>query len=49
MSRRGKEGDVDKWHRVLGELLSMAIYLPGARGLFSHMQEDIHDVDEKRW
>ena len=30
---------VDKWHRVLGKLHSMAIALPGARGLFSQMQE----------
>ena len=29
---------VDKWHRVLGKLRSMALALPGARGLFSQMQ-----------
>ena len=27
-----------KWHKVLGELRSMSIALPGARHLFSHMQ-----------
>ena len=27
-----------KWHRVLGELRSMSIALPGSRHLFSHMQ-----------
>ena len=31
---------VDKWHRVFGELRSMELALPGARGLFSQMQED---------
>ena len=30
---------VDKCHHVLGKLLSMALTLPGARGLFSQMQE----------
>ena len=29
---------VKKCHKVLGELRSMSISLPGARGLFSHMQ-----------
>ena len=28
---------VDKWHRVLSELRSMALALPRARGLFSQM------------
>jgi hypothetical protein len=28
---------VAKWHRVLGELRSMALAIPGARGLFSHL------------
>jgi hypothetical protein len=27
-----------KWHKVLGELRSMSIALPGSRGLFSHLQ-----------
>jgi hypothetical protein len=29
----------EKWHTVLGELWSMALALPGARGLFSLLQE----------
>ena len=29
---------IKKWHKVLGELRSMSIALPGARHLFSHMQ-----------
>jgi hypothetical protein len=29
---------IKKWHKILGELRSMAIALPGARHLFSHMQ-----------
>ena len=31
------------WQRFLGELRSMAIALPGARGLFSHMQHALTD------
>ena len=30
-----------KWHKVLGELRSMGIALPEARGLFSHMQNSL--------
>jgi len=29
---------LDRWHRLLGELRSMSLALPGARGLFSHLQ-----------
>lgn len=29
---------VRKWHKILGELRSMAIALPGARGMFSQLQ-----------
>jgi hypothetical protein len=29
---------VKKWHKMLGELRSMSLALPGARHLFSHMQ-----------
>jgi hypothetical protein len=29
---------LQKWHRILGELRSMALAIPGARGLFSHLQ-----------
>jgi hypothetical protein len=31
-----------RWHKLLGELRSMALALPGARGLFSHLQAAIH-------
>ena len=33
-----KRTSVKKWHRILGELRSMTIALPGARNLFSLMQ-----------
>mmetsp|Transcript_21332 Transcript_21332/g.32959 ORF Transcript_21332/g.32959 Transcript_21332/m.32959 type:complete len:780 (+) Transcript_21332:5035-7374(+) len=33
-----KRTSVKKWHKVLGELRSMSLALPGARHLFSHMQ-----------
>ena len=33
-----KRTSVKKWHKVLGELRSMALALPGARNLFSQMQ-----------
>ena len=33
-----KRTSVKKWHKVLGELRSMSIALPGARNLFSQMQ-----------
>ena len=39
---------VDKRHRVLGELCSMALALPGARGLFSQMQEALCHVKGQR-
>ena len=29
---------VKRWHKILGELRSMSLALPGARHLFSHMQ-----------
>ena len=29
---------IKKWHKILGELGSMSLALPGARNLFSHMQ-----------
>jgi hypothetical protein len=34
-----KRLSVKKWHRVLGELRSMALALPGSRNLFSTMQK----------
>ena len=33
-----KRLSIKKWHKVLGELRSMALALPGARSMFSHMQ-----------
>ena len=33
-----KRLSIKKWHKLLGELRSMALALPGARGLFSHLQ-----------
>ena len=39
--------DVDKWHRVLGKLCLMALSLPGARGLFSQMQEALCHIKGK--
>ena len=35
---------VNKWHRVLGELRSMALALPVARGMFIQMQEALCHV-----
>ena len=40
-----KRVGVDKWHRVLGDIFSIAIYLPGARGLFSYMKEALCHVE----
>ena len=39
---------MDKWHQVLGDLRSMEISLPGALGLFSHMQKSLNYVQAKR-
>ena len=39
---------VEKWHKTLGELISMALALPRARGLFSQMQEALCHVKGKR-
>ena len=39
---------MDKWHKILGELRSMALALPRARGLFSQMQEALCHVKGKR-
>ena len=39
---------VDKWHWVLGELRSMVLAPPKARGLFSQMQEELFHVKGKR-
>ena len=37
-----------QWHKVLGELCSMAIALPGARGLFSLLQEAFRHKERDR-
>ena len=37
--RTQKRISVKKWHKVLGELWSMSLALPGSCHLFSHMQE----------
>jgi hypothetical protein len=34
-----------KWHHVLGELRSMALAIPNARGLFSHLQAALRTAD----
>ena len=39
---------VDKWHKILGELRSMALALPGDRGLFTLLQEALWQVKGKR-
>ena len=39
---------VDKWHKTLGELRSMALALPRARGLCSQMQERLGHGKAKR-
>ena len=36
-----------KWHQVIGELRSMVIAIPGARGLFSTLQEAFRHTEEK--
>jgi len=36
------------WHRVLGELRSMAIAIPGARGLFSTLQTAFSTAEDPR-
>jgi hypothetical protein len=38
----------EKWHKALGELRSMAIALPGARGLFSLLQEALRHKKHHR-
>ena len=42
-----KRTGVDKWHRVIVDLSSMDIVLPGARCLFIHMQEALHHMEGK--
>lgn len=40
-----KRTTVQRWHRILGELRSMTLAIPGSRGLFSHMQEALRHCD----
>ena len=39
---------VRKWHKVLGELRSMSVALPGARNMFSQMQKALSDSPKTR-
>ena len=39
---------INKWHCVLGKLRSMALALPGARGLFRQKHEALCHVKGKR-
>jgi hypothetical protein len=43
-----KRTSVKKWQQLLGELRSMAIALPGARGLFSLLQEALRHQADRR-
>ena len=43
-----KRVSVAKWHRVLGELRSMTLAIPGARGLFSHIQAALQSADTNK-
>ena len=36
-----KRTSLKKWHKVLGKLRSMSLAIPGARHMFSHMQQAI--------
>lgn len=41
-----KQIQVRKWHKILGELRSMMLGIPGSRGLFSLLQLALQRVDE---
>ncbi|KAI2491969.1 hypothetical protein MHU86_22589 [Fragilaria crotonensis] len=43
-----KRVSVKRWHQLLGELRSMSPALPGARGLFSILQESLKRADRSR-
>ena len=43
-----KRVSVKKWHKILGELRSMSLALPGARNLFSHLQEALTGKQNQR-
>ena len=40
--------EVQRWHKILGELRSMSIAIPGARGLFSLLQEAFRHRERDR-
>lgn len=46
--RTQKRTTVKKWQQVLGELRSMAIAIPGSRGLFSMLQETLRHRPDGR-
>ena len=46
--RQKKRCQVRDWHRLLGELRSMTIALPGARGLFSLLQDALRKQSDNR-
>ena len=39
---------VKKWYKILGKLKSTSIAIPGARGLFRHMQHALKIKDKSR-
>jgi hypothetical protein len=43
-----KTTSVKRWHQILCELWSMALAIPGARGLFSHMQDALCHKDPNK-
>ena len=43
-----KRISIRKWHKVLGELRSMSLALPGARNMFSQMQKALADTPKTR-
>jgi hypothetical protein len=43
-----KRLSVRKWQQIIGELRSMAIAIPGSRGLFSWLQETLKHQSDKR-
>jgi hypothetical protein len=46
--RNQKRTSVKRWQRILGELCSMLIALPGSRGLFSLLQETLRHQAQNR-
>lgn len=38
---------VKKWHKLLGELRSMSLALPGAKGMFGMLQEALRSLDKR--